>query len=103
METLFHANSPFTVTGENEVGVDLVLTQPFLLYHVNHVVLILTTVNYFLSKISIRGETFVSKQVTTETKMVAAWSTFLRATCTTYSKYRFLLPGKVLHYGSSCE
>ena len=60
METLFHANSPFTVTGENEVGVDLVLTQPFLLYHVNHV--ILTTVTYFLSKISIRGETFVSKQ-----------------------------------------
>ena len=50
METLFHANSPFTVTGENEVGVDLVLTQPFMLYHVNHVVLILTTVTYFLSK-----------------------------------------------------
>ena len=52
-----------TVTGENQVGVDLVLTQPFLLYHVNHVVLILTTVTYFLSKISIRrGEMFVSKQ-----------------------------------------
>jgi len=38
----------FTVTGENEVGVELVLTQPFLLYYVNHVVLILTTVTYFL-------------------------------------------------------
>ena len=37
-----------TVTGENEVGVELVLTQPFLLYYVNHVVLILTTVTYFL-------------------------------------------------------
>ena len=35
--------------------------------------------------------------------MVAAWSTFLRATCTTYLKYQFFLPGKVLHSGSSCE
>ena len=30
----------FTVTGGNEAGVDLVLIQPFLLYYVNHVVLI---------------------------------------------------------------
>ena len=30
----------FTVTGENEAGVDLVLIQPFLLYYVNHVILI---------------------------------------------------------------
>ena len=33
----------FTVTGENEVGVDLVLIQPFLLYYVNHFVLMLTS------------------------------------------------------------
>ena len=30
----------FTVTGENKGGVDLVLIQPFLLFYVNHVVLI---------------------------------------------------------------
>ena len=29
---------PSTVTSENEVGVDLVLIQPYLLYYVNHVV-----------------------------------------------------------------
>ena len=36
-------NSPFnfTVTGGNEAGVDLVLIQPFLLYYVNRVVLML--------------------------------------------------------------
>ena len=32
----------FTVTGANEAGVDLVLIQPFLLYYVNHVVVMLT-------------------------------------------------------------
>ena len=34
----------FTVTGGNEAGVDLVLIQPFLLYYVNHVVLMLTSI-----------------------------------------------------------
>ena len=34
----------FTVGGENEAGVDLVLIQPFLLYFVNHVFLILTSI-----------------------------------------------------------
>ena len=34
----------FTVTGENEAGVDLVLIQPFLLYYANHVVLMLTSI-----------------------------------------------------------
>ena len=34
----------FTVTGENEAGVDLVLIQPFLLYHGNHVVLRLNSI-----------------------------------------------------------
>ena len=29
----------FTVTGENEVGIDLVLMQPFLLYYVSHLFL----------------------------------------------------------------
>ena len=33
----------FTVTGENEAEVDLVLRQTFLLYYVNQVFLILTT------------------------------------------------------------
>ena len=33
----------FTVAGENEAGVDLVLIQPFLLYYVNHVFLMLTS------------------------------------------------------------
>ena len=32
----------FTVTGGNEAGVDLVLIQPFLLFYVNHFVLILS-------------------------------------------------------------
>ena len=34
----------FTVTGENEAGVDLVLIQPFPLYHGNHVVLMLNSI-----------------------------------------------------------
>ena len=33
----------FTVTGENEVDIDLVLIQPFLLYYVSHFVLMLTS------------------------------------------------------------
>ena len=33
----------FTVSGENEAGVDLVLIQTFFLYHVNQVFRILTT------------------------------------------------------------
>ena len=35
----------FTVTGANETGVDLGLIQPFLLYHVNHVVVMLTIIS----------------------------------------------------------
>ena len=51
----------FTLTGGNEAGVDLVLIQPCLLYYVNHVVLMLTSI--FISKIYIRkGRRFVSKQ-----------------------------------------
>ena len=38
----------FTVTGANEAGVDLVLIRPFLLYYVNHVVVVLTII--FLAK-----------------------------------------------------
>ena len=34
----------FTVAGENEAGVDLVLIQPFLLYYVYHVFLMLTSI-----------------------------------------------------------
>ena len=34
----------FTVAGENEAGVDLVLIQPFLLYYVTHVFLMLTSI-----------------------------------------------------------
>ena len=34
----------FTATGGNEAGVDLVLIQPFLLYYVNHVVLMLSSI-----------------------------------------------------------
>ena len=37
----------FSVTGENEAGVDLVLIQPLLLYYVTHVVFMLTSI--FLS------------------------------------------------------
>ena len=33
----------FTVTGGNEANVDLVLIQPFLLYYVNHVIFMLTS------------------------------------------------------------
>ena len=51
----------FTVTGEKEAEVDLVLIQTFLLYYVNQVFFY---PNYeFLSIISIRkGSRFVSKQ-----------------------------------------
>ena len=34
----------FTVTDGNEAGVDLVLIQPFLLYYLNHVVLMLASI-----------------------------------------------------------
>ena len=34
-----------TLTGGNEAGVDLVLLQPFLLYYVNHVALMLTCIS----------------------------------------------------------
>ena len=52
----------FTVTCENESGVDLLLIQPFLLYYVNHVVLSLTI--YFSSIILLaKGRRFASKQV----------------------------------------
>ena len=34
----------FTVTGENKAGLDLGLIQPFLLYYVNHVVLMPTSI-----------------------------------------------------------
>ena len=37
----------FTVTDGSEAGVDLALMQPFLLYYVNHVVLMLTSI-FFL-------------------------------------------------------
>ena len=51
----------FTVTGGNEARVDLVLIQPFLLFSVNHVVLMLSSI--FKSQICIRkGRRFVSKQ-----------------------------------------
>ena len=39
-----NAIAHFTVAGENEAGVDLVLIQPFLLYYVNHVFLMLTSI-----------------------------------------------------------
>ena len=38
----YFAKRHFTVTGENEAGVDLVLIQPLLLYYVNQVFLTLT-------------------------------------------------------------
>ena len=51
----------FTVTDGSEAGVDLALMQPFLLYYVNHVVLMLTSI--FFCIISIRkGKRFVSKE-----------------------------------------
>ena len=34
----------FTITGGNEAGVDLVLIQPFLLFYVHHVVLMLSSI-----------------------------------------------------------
>ena len=34
----------FTITGGNETGVDLVLIQPFLLFYVHHVVLMLSSI-----------------------------------------------------------
>ena len=38
----------FTVIGGNEAGVDLALVQPFLLYYVNHVFLMLTSIFFLL-------------------------------------------------------
>ena len=40
----FKGIAHFTVAGENEAGVDLVLIQPFLLYYVNHVLLMLISI-----------------------------------------------------------
>ena len=40
----FWAIAQFTVTGGNEAGVDLVLIQLCLLYYVNRVVLMLTSI-----------------------------------------------------------
>ena len=50
----------FTVTAENEAGVDLVLIQPFLLYYVNHVVLMPTSI--FKHNFHKKRKRFVSKQ-----------------------------------------
>jgi len=36
MNVLYMPIAHFTVTDENEAGVDLVLIQPFLLYYVNY-------------------------------------------------------------------
>ena len=41
---LIPAKAHFTVTGENEAGVDLVLIQTFLLYYINNVFLMLTSI-----------------------------------------------------------
>ena len=58
---MFFTIAHFIVTDENEAGVDLVLTQSFLLYYVNHVVLIPTSI--LLTIIPMRKEKrFVSKQ-----------------------------------------
>ena len=40
----FKGIAHFTVEGENGAGVDLVLIQPFLLYYVNHVFPMLTSI-----------------------------------------------------------
>ena len=55
-------NSHFhsTVKAENEAGVDLVLIQPFLLYYVNHVALMLTSI--FKHNFHKKRKRFVSKQ-----------------------------------------
>ena len=50
----------FTVMAENEAGVDLVLIQPFLLYYVNHVVLMPTSI--FKHNFNRKRKRFVSKQ-----------------------------------------
>ena len=42
--TLVSRIAHFTVTGANEAGVGLVLLRPFLLYYVNHVVVMLTII-----------------------------------------------------------
>ena len=41
---LIPATTHFTVTCENEAGVDIVLIQPFLLYYVNIFFLMLTSI-----------------------------------------------------------
>ena len=65
-EHLEHANEPvyiwvimvhFTVTVANEAKIDLVLIQPFLLYYVNHAVLMLT--NFFNMIFIRKGKRFV--------------------------------------------
>ena len=64
-ERLEHANEPvyiwvvvhFTVTVANEAEIDLVLIQPFLLYFVNHAVLMLT--NFFNMIFLRKGKRFV--------------------------------------------
>ena len=54
----------FTVTGGNEGGVDHVLIQFFLLYYVNHVVLMVTSRHNFHMK---RTEVFIKTRSTSAT------------------------------------
>ena len=45
MKTIINFSiATFTVTGGNEAGFDLALIQPSLLYHVNHAVLMLSSI-----------------------------------------------------------
>ena len=61
-----------TITGGNEAGVDVVLIQPFLLYYVNHVVLIYAN-RYIFNIIFIRkGKRFVTRS-TTAPRSLKGW------------------------------
>ena len=66
----------FTVTGGNEAGVHLVLIQPFLLYNVNHVVLMLASIflAYFYKK---RKEVCIKTRSTSASRLLRGLGTKL--------------------------
>ena len=74
--TFESCNSPFcsSVTGKNEARVDHVLIQPFLLYKVNHVVLLLSSI-FKLNLHQKREEVCIKTRSTSASLSLKGWDT----------------------------
>ena len=64
----------FTVKGANEAGVDLVLIQPFLLYYVNHIVVMLTS-SFKQNLRKKRKEVCIKTRSTSASRSLKGWDT----------------------------